>query len=425
MKKTVFTIVAKNYFGFAKALYVSVKKQNPEVNFYVLISDEFDKSEDFINEEFTVLQAKDIGIPDFNELAFKYNITEHSTAIKPYFFTYLFNKGYEKVIYFDPDIYVYSNLDQIFDELDSHDIILTPHMVTAENLSTANAPETLTLFAGIYNLGFTAIKNTLIGREIATWWSARLAKYCFVDKFDALHVDQKWMDFVPALFGNSVLIMRDLGWNIAYWNIHERKVITKGENVTIVNRLKETEGDNLVFIHFSGFNPIDIFQNKQCPSLDLHQYADFIPYFENYAVFLQENNFNMYFHKTYSYATFQNGVNINIFQRRLYRRFIQEGGFIENPFAVGPESFYEKLRRNGLVSLPGSNVDKMNERNFEGLDKKIRLLNTVMKTLKKMLGFDKYVLLLKFSQRYFRPENQVFLIDELKDVKFINENVKR
>ena len=104
----IFTIVAKNYFGFAKALYVSVKKFNPEIDFFVLISDEIDDINDFANEEFRVLEAKNIGIENYIELAFKYNITEFSTAIKPYFFSYLFDRGYEKAIYFDPDIYIYT-----------------------------------------------------------------------------------------------------------------------------------------------------------------------------------------------------------------------------------------------------------------------------------------------------------------------------
>jgi len=424
MKNAVFTIVAKNYFGFAKALYISVKKNNPEVDFFVLLSDEIDNIEDFNNEEFKVLEAKNIGISNFYDLAFKYNITELSTAIKPFFFTYLFNEQYDKVIYFDPDIFVYNNLSNIYDRLDSSEIVLTPHFVNPEMESTANAPETLTLFAGIYNLGFLAVKNTIAGREMISWWESRLYSYCFVDKSEALHVDQKWMDFVPALFGDKVLILRDLGFNIAYWNIHERAVDNSGDLPVIYNRIKNTGKFPLVFIHFSGFNTHDIFDNKQCPILDLNRYADFIPFFSQYAKFLKENNFDMYFHKKYTYSTFNNGVTINIFQRRLFRRLNMEGVIFENPFGVGETDFYAKLVKNNLIVKSKSSIDKLNERNFVGLQSKIKKLNIIMKFLRRILGFERYVLLLKFCQRYFRPENQTFLLNDYDHIKFYNENVK-
>ncbi|MCZ4224376.1 hypothetical protein [Pedobacter rhodius] len=425
MKKAVFTIVAKNYFGFAKALYVSVKKHNPEIDFFVLLSDEIDNPEDFKSQDFEILEAKNIGIGSYSELAFKYNVTEFSTAIKPFFFSYLFEKEYEKVIYFDPDIYIYDNLDSIYDKLAEHDIILTPHFVSPELVSTANAPETLTLFAGIYNLGFIAVKRTEIGTAMIKWWEARLHKYCFVDKFDALHVDQKWMDFVPALFGDKVLILRELGYNIAYWNIHERSISEKNNKIIISNRLTGREEFPLIFIHFSGFNPKNIYDNKQCPILDLRQYADFIPYFVEYAEFLNENNFDMYFHKKYTYGSFDGGVSINLFQRRLFRRLVNEGYHFERPFGIENNDFYTILKQNKLLSNSVANVDKLNERNFQDLDSKISKLNIIMKCLKWVLGFDRYVLLLKFCQRYFRPENQTFLIKEYNTLKFLNENVKK
>lgn len=425
--KAVFTIVAKNYYGFAQALFQSIKRHNSNFDFYIIISDEIDIQEDFVSSEYVVREAKSLGIPRFSELAFKYNITELSTAIKPYVFSYLFEiKEYERAIYFDPDIYLYNSLDVIFEKLNQHDIVITPHFVTPELISSANAPETLTLFAGIYNLGFIAIKNSEVGRNMIHWWENRLHKYCYADKFDALHVDQKWIDFVPALYGDKVLIVRDLGWNIAYWNIHEREINNEDGKILVRNRiLAEAKGDELLFIHFSGFNVEDIYFNKQCPTLVLENYPDWIPFNENYKTFLGQNHFNKFFHKEYNYSVFQNGQPILAFHRRIFRRLIDNAVFFENPFGTSGNTFYAELEAAGLISNSSINIDKLNERNYGSLDSKINKLNVLMRLLKFVLGVDKYVLLLKFCQRYFRPENQVFLIRKYSKIGFYNENIKR
>ena len=74
-----------------------------------------------------------IGIPDFRQMAFKYDVLELSCAVKPYCFQYLFREyGYDRVIYFDPDVFVYSSLDAVFSLLDDALLVLTPHLTKLE-----------------------------------------------------------------------------------------------------------------------------------------------------------------------------------------------------------------------------------------------------------------------------------------------------
>jgi hypothetical protein len=59
-------------------------------------------------------------------------------------------------------------------------------------------------------------------------------------------VDQNWLNFVP-LFFNNVQVLRHPGCNVAYWNLHERRV-EKKDNDYIVNE------EPLIFFHFSGYS---------------------------------------------------------------------------------------------------------------------------------------------------------------------------
>jgi len=422
-----FTIVAKNYVGLAQSLVKSIKQFNPDLHCYIIVADEIEDQSILEGADYTILQAKSMDIPSYDSLAFKYNITEFCTAIKPFAFKYLFARsGYDKLIYFDPDIFVYHDLNMIYDELNDKFALLTPHYITPETVYTGNAPESLTLFAGIYNLGFLALRHSANTDVMLDWWMKRLSDLCYADKFDALHVDQKWIDFIPAFFGNDIIISRHLGYNIAYWNIHERQMFERDGKWYVRNRIRGNEESPLVFIHFSGVDPRNIHLNKQCPTLDLYQYADWLPFVEDYSRKTLEDGFEKFFNLKYSYLEFDNGQKIAQFHRRLFRRLLDKGYDFKAPFGTTDGTFYKQLEKSKLLVGKDGSIDKMNERNFGGFEKKLGTLNRLLRLLKIVIGTNRYILLTKFCQRYLRPENQIFLLHDFKnEVSFINENINK
>ena len=127
-KVCIFTVVSKNYTHVARTLMHSVEQHYPEASRVVALCDRpdgFDYSRD--NFEIFNLDLLD-NIPSFEKFIFRYTILELNTAIKPYVIEKLFEHGYEKVIYIDPDIKVYSSLVPMVNLLDSHEILLTPHL---------------------------------------------------------------------------------------------------------------------------------------------------------------------------------------------------------------------------------------------------------------------------------------------------------
>jgi hypothetical protein len=116
---------------------------------------------------------------------------------------------------------------------------------------------------------------------------------------------------------------------------------------------------------------------------------------------------------SYAYARFENGVHIYGFHRRLYRKLTEQGSLFDNPFAITPPSYYELLRTNRLL-IRGTNtkgeIRRSQVGNFEG---KLRMLKKGMLLLKKVIGIERYHLLLRALKDLSRPEEQTFLLETL------------
>jgi hypothetical protein len=422
--KAIFTIAAKNYIAQARTLGDSLAEVHPEIPFYVFLADEAEGQLDLTIGKHTIIEAKTLGIPKYEEMSFKYDIIEFSTAIKPFCFDYLFtNRSYSNVIYLDPDIYVYNKLDYLFNELDKKFILMTPHHVTPEVEYTGMTNESLLLFVGIYNFGFVALNNTKNAQKIISWWKKRLEDYCFADKTEGLHVDQKWMDFIPAFFSDGVGIIRHLGCNVAFWNMHERTLINDNGTHIVRHRIGQEPDADLLFFHFAAFDPNNYeVIHKHNPQFKRSMYPEFIPILSQYAELLLANNFSETQRLPYSYGEFDNGEIITKFQRRLYRRLIIDNILYDSPFSTREGSFYADLANNKLLAGKAASIDYLNEINYNFKAKK-NIIDTLTLILLRVIKFNRYSLLSKFLLRYLRPENQVHLLKSLKlNNDLINEN---
>jgi hypothetical protein len=424
MKKAVFSIVAKNYIPMANVLGDSVKSHHPDIPYFIIVADSY-ADDDNDQQRHPIIQAKHLGIDKLEEMAFKYNVTEFCTSLKPFAFDYLFNQGYEQVIYFDPDIYVFSQLNSIFDKLSQASLVVTPHICTMQDQYTGLVPEGMLMHVGIFNFGFCAIRSSVNGKRIVAWWKVRLSDQCYADKIDGLHTDQKWMDFMPSLI-DDLHIERGLGYNLAIWNWHERKIKNENGQFWVVNRIDGSGLMPLVFFHYSNFAfnkaaDVNLFKPKY-----IKNFPDLFAASDHYANKLEKESIGYYSQVyTYTYATFNNGVNISHFHRRLFRRLLDCGYKFSEPFETNNyNSFYSLLLKNKLIQDTNKTAaGKLNEENFKGFERKLIYIQYAAQTLKWILGINRYELLCKFSQRFVRPENQTFLIKETDGkIPFYNEN---
>lgn len=408
-KKSIFTICAKNYLAQALTLKESVLLHNPDIDMFIFLADV--KTDDI--SELDVVILDDSWINDWRSMAFKYNVIEFSTSIKPFCFNKLFHEGYEKVIYLDPDIFVTDSISSIYDSLNEYSMVITPHYNHIEKEYTGAVTEEELLFVGIYNLGFGAIKNNHIGRQIIEWWQNRLFDKCFADKEDALHVDQKWIDFLPGFFPNDILISHHPGINIAIWNLHERELKIKN-NQYIIEDLRTKESYPLLFFHFSGFDPYNRkVINRRHPKFNIDVFPSFIPIINSYSDFVNGKNYNFFSKLKYSFNNFDNGNVIIPLHRRLFRIYIENNVVNFNPFAT-ENLFYQILKSKRLI-LKNNKADynlgivKDKKVNVSVIDK---MFNRLIKTFILIFGVERYFFLIKYVRMKTRLESHDFLINK-------------
>lgn len=286
-----FTLCSINYLAQAQTLGQSLQKTNPDVEFVIGLVDKLDKvtlDSDKI-PPFQLLEIDKINMDCLDEMCEIYDITELNTAVKPFYFDYFLKNRPEvkNIIYFDPDIIVFESLKPLKDNLDNYSIVLTPHITSPIN-DKFDTREIDHLNTGLYNLGFAAISRSETSTKMINWWMERLKKDCRIDLCHGLFVDQHWMVLVPIYFRESVLVDKYYGYNVAYWNLHERKVsFEKGKY--FINDVP------LIFFHFSGYginkpDEVSKYQNRS----NFQNRPDISPLFEYYAQQLRDN-FNEYY----------------------------------------------------------------------------------------------------------------------------------
>jgi len=295
---------------------------------------------DVSKEPFQLVEVDGIGIPDLDWMAFRYTTLEFATAVKPFFLRYLLGQlGFERIVYLDPDILVFDDFTHIFELLKEHPIILTPHLLEPIN-DNLKPSELEILQAGVFNLGFIAVAKTPTTTAFLNWWSSRLKHGCLMEHSKSMHVDQRWVDLVPALFRDTY-ILTDPSWNVAYWNLHGRRVTSEGGKLLV-------NGSPLHFFHFSGFdadNPevVSIHQNRWTMSNLNKTTAEL---FHGYANELLTNGWSEFKQSVSAFEYFNDGHRIPEPARKFFRELEDSGKtFSVSPFETSKGSFLEWLKQ--------------------------------------------------------------------------------
>ena len=249
MKSIAFTICSNNYLSQAKVLSDSVYKYSKDdYEFVIVLCDVFSDKIDYDEFHATFVEAKSLGIENFEWMVRYYNIVELNTAIKPFAFKYLISNYNPPFIhYLDPDTRTYTSLKAIEEELNPNSsILLTPHELAPLPFDGKHPSDNTFLNAGIYNLGVLGLRVSDESLKMLDWWCEFLAEHCIIDHQHGFFVDQLPMELVP-LFFNEVKVSRHRGINVAYWNLHERSISIKNDDYVV------NEKYPLVLYHFSSY----------------------------------------------------------------------------------------------------------------------------------------------------------------------------
>jgi glycosyltransferase involved in cell wall biosynthesis len=305
MRTAVFSIVSPNYRHYARVLMDSLRRVHPDwERFVLLVGGSADCLLPTDPDAFTTVPLDALPLPHAQQFCFRYTILELNTAVKPWMFEHLFALGFDRVVYFDPDIVVYSELA----ELDATAFItLTPHL-TGSIPGDDHPSERAILQVGTYNLGFLAVTRHPQLQRFLAWWQEKLEFQCVADIERGLFVDQKWMDLVPGLFPD-VAILRHDGYNVAYWNLRQRNVV--GHTVN---------DQPLRFFHFSGLDrAMPEMVSRHDGRLTLVEAGDARKLIEDYRAALHAAGATSSRNAPYAFARFADGTRLPDAARIAYR----------------------------------------------------------------------------------------------------------
>ena len=335
------TIIAKNYLAHARVLAESFLRHHPGGTVYALLCDRLDGYFNPAEEPFVTVQLDELYIPDLAAMTFKYDIVELSTAVKPFLLRYLLaSQHLDRLCYFDPDILFLSPVEAILAALDSHNIVLTPHLIVPQRHQTIPTEQMILTF-GTYNLGFLGLSASAETGRFLDWWADKLTEHCTIEPEKGLYVDQRWIDLVPGMF-EGVHIVREPGYNIAYWNLAERPLVQRDDGYFC-------QDERIRFFHFSGFSPmkpdsISGRVRKDDARLSMAGVGDAAELFRKYADCLLGRGFEGCSRWPYAFGAFDNGVPIPRLARRLWRERPQASLVGSDPFVTGAQdSFYRWL----------------------------------------------------------------------------------
>jgi hypothetical protein len=330
----VFTSITANYLPKARVLAESVKRIAPQLQFHLILSDNTPTGFTLESEPFdSVIFAEQLVRVNFPQWVFGHSLVELCTAVKGVALEYIFSTfKADQVFYFDPDMVVFSRLEELQQELARHNLILTPHLTDPEVGDMGiRDNELASLLHGVFNLGFLGVRNTPEGRRFSRWWSERLLQYCHDDLANGIFTDQKWVTLAPCFFDN-VGILRSPAFNVATWNLTNRKATGSLASGILIN------GEPLGFYHFSGFDSGDQITmleryGKESPALyELREW---------YIAACERHGQSALGTIASKYDRFSNGEPISRGYRLLYRQRDDLQRAFPNPFMVTGTDCYK------------------------------------------------------------------------------------
>jgi hypothetical protein len=254
------TVASRRFLGQARVLADSFFEHHPGGRFAVLIPDDPD-GERSLPEPVEVLRPRDIGIDaaEINRLALAYSVKELSCAMKVRLVRHLVERG-ETVLLLDGDVCVYDDLSPVAELAQRESLVLLPHAVTphatpdhyppvmgqAPRMVNAVGAEQMMILSGTYNTGLVGIAPSAM--PFVEWWAERTARYSLLETGRGLFQEQGWTALAPALYPCHVL--REHGWNVSGFHLHDRDVDWDGARPRIGGR-------PLRCFHFITFDPAD------------------------------------------------------------------------------------------------------------------------------------------------------------------------
>jgi hypothetical protein len=238
------TIATRSHYKYAVALATSLQRYHPGLKLCVLLLDFDDDWRINRSPSIEVFRLEELRVANIADMKIYFNAFELSNCLKPFFIAHLLDKGFEKLVYLDADILVVGCFDDLFRMLNRYSFVLSPHWLRPEIVENSDVSVNNIADLGIYNGGMWGIQKD--SKNVLSWLMQFLPVLGFDDRKSGMFVDQKILPLAAQLFIHQFGCFEHPGYNVGYWNLHERE-INKDGNRYVIN------GQPAIFFHLSGF----------------------------------------------------------------------------------------------------------------------------------------------------------------------------
>nr|WP_042184143.1 glycosyltransferase [Kibdelosporangium sp. MJ126-NF4]CEL16098.1 Glycosyltransferase [Kibdelosporangium sp. MJ126-NF4]CTQ94024.1 Glycosyltransferase [Kibdelosporangium sp. MJ126-NF4] len=307
------TIVARNYLPFARVLAKSYREHHPDHEFVVFVTDGVPEGASADGYRLTGPDMLDIDRDDYLRMATSYTVAELAGAVKPLLLRQLLTEA-DVVISLHPDIEFFAPMPEVVALAAREDIVLTPRFLSPLPRDNKEPTEQAIQGEGMFDLGFLAVGRGAGG--FLDFWTERLRQDAVIDTAAQLFADQRWADQIPTLFRHT--IVRDPGFNVAYWNLHERPLSRDADGTLRAGT------HPLRFFHFSGYRPEDPWLlSRHCqvrPRIRLSEQPEVARLCATYRESLLANGYREPLKSVpYGYDTLADGTKLTMALRRMFR----------------------------------------------------------------------------------------------------------
>jgi hypothetical protein len=332
------TIAAKPHLSSARVLARSFRACHPGIPFFVLLADEVDGWFDPAAEPFDLVRLESLGLSGVELLRFQYAQQPFSYALTPFLLSHLLDAGARRVLFFKQESLVLDSHAEVLQLLDQHPIVVTPHLTSPLCGADRIGRELNILQSGVFNVGLLGVSATPPARRMLNWWGDRVRDHCLRDVPQGMHYEQRWLDLVLGYF-DGVHVLRDSRFNVAHWNLPERRIEIRDGRVF-------ADGRPCGLFRFSGYEPERPERiTKYSARLSADNVGAAAAVFDQYRAALRRDGYEQTSRWPYAFAAFDNGVEIPECVRDLARRLGPRMRTFGDPRrTAGTASFFSWLR---------------------------------------------------------------------------------
>jgi hypothetical protein len=146
------------------------------------------------------------------------------------------------VSYVDADLFFFSDVQPLYDELGTGSIMIFEHRFTPSLVRKDFAR------VGRFNVGWLTFRRNEEGLACLQHWRAQCNAWCYDRVEVGRFADQKYLDAWPQRY-RSLVIVQHPGGNLAPWNAGNYSIDKGNGNILI-------DGRPLVFFHFQGLKSL-------------------------------------------------------------------------------------------------------------------------------------------------------------------------